>query len=441
MYLCCKITAMERKDLNKFFEWKHRKKRKPLIVYGARQVGKTWLMQEFARQAFQKYVYINFEDEERLSGLFEKDFDIDRIIATISIVKNVDIDADTLLIFDEIQAVKRGITSLKYFYEKAPRRYVMAAGSLLGIAQHQGDSFPVGKVDSIYLSPMDFEEFLLATNRKREALVLKKQQWDVIDIVKDKLQTALREYYLVGGMPAVVAAFCEHRDFSEIRRLQNDIIGNYERDFSKHAPANEVPRIRMVWDSIFPQLSKENRKFTYSALKRGARAKEFEVAIAWLLDAGLIRKVPRVNKAEMPLKAFEDASAFKLFLVDIGLFCAMGHIPYTALIDGHELFLTAKGALTEQFVSQQILSTRDLYAGYWSAENSRGEIDFLIQYKDEIIPIEVKAEENLKSKSLRAFVEKNPKLYGMRLSMSNFRKQDWMTNYPLYSLPFIFEKQ
>lgn len=431
---------MERKDLHKFFEWKHRKKRKPLIVYGARQVGKTWLMQEFARQAFQKYVYINFEDEERLAGLFEKDFDIDRIITTVSIVKNVDIDTDTLLIFDEIQAVKRGITALKYFCEKAPQRYVMAAGSLLGIAQHQGDSFPVGKVDSIYLSPMDFEEFLLATNRRREALILKNKQWDVIDLVKDKLQTALKEYYFVGGMPAVVAAFCEHRDFAETRRLQNDIIGNYERDFSKHAPANEVPRIRMIWNSIFSQLSKENRKFTYSALKQGARAKEFEVAIEWLLDAGLIRKVPRVGKAEMPLKAFEDAAAFKLFLVDTGLFCAMGHIPHTTLIDGNQLFLTAKGALTEQFVSQQILSIEGLYAGYWSAENSRGEIDFLIQHQDEIIPIEVKAEENLKAKSLRAFIEKNPKLHGLRLSMSSYREQDWMTNYPLYALPFVFGK-
>lgn len=430
---------MERKYISHFFEWKNRKNRKPLVVYGARQVGKTWLMQEFARQAFKKSVYINFEDEERLAGLFKKDFDIDRIISAISIVKDVDIDPETLLIFDEIQAVERGITSLKYFYEKAPERYVMAAGSLLGIAQHKENSFPVGKVDSIYVLPMDFEEFLLATDRKREIQVLKKQQWDVVEVIEDKLRTALKEYYFVGGMPAVVADFSEHRDFSEVRRLQNDIIANYEQDFSKHAPANEVPRIRMVWNSIFPQLSKENRKFTYGAMKKGARAKEFEVAIEWLLHAGLVRKVSRINKAEMPLKAFEDAASFKLFLVDTGLFCAMGNISSTTLIDGNQLFLTAKGALTEQFVCQQMLSVKDIYVGYWSAENSRGEIDFLIQNKEKISPVEVKAEENLKARSLRAFVEKNPQLHGIRLSMSGYREQDWMTNYPLFSLPFLFE--
>lgn len=431
---------MERKGLKQLLEWKTRQNRKPLIMYGARQVGKTWLMKEFAAKAFNKSVYINFEDEDRLTNLFEQDFDIDRILATISLVLDTDINDDTLLILDEIQAVKRGVTALKYFAEKAPHMHVIAAGSLLGIAQHRGDSFPVGKVDSFYLHPMDFEEFLLATGRQRMADALRAQQWSVVNGSRKLFEQALREYYFVGGMPAVVNSFINDQNFDEVRRLQRDIIDNYERDFSKHAPNNEVPRIGMVWHSILGQLAKENRKFIYGAIKEGGRAKEFELAIQWLTEAGLVHKVPRIKKGELPLSAFEDFGAFKLFLLDVGLMCAMAGVSATTVIEGNQLFTTAKGALTEQYVCQQLESLRDLFIGYWSADNSRGEIDFLIQYGEKVIPIEVKAEENLKSKSLRVFVQNTPGLLGVRFSMSNYREQDWMTNYPLYCLPFVSEQ-
>lgn len=426
---------MERKAIRQLYEWKERPERKPLIVNGARQVGKTWLINEFARRAFSSFVYINFEDEERLSDLFANDFNIERIVSTIAFVKDVDIDDDTLIVFDEIQAVRRGVMSLKYFYEKTPQRYIIAAGSLLGIAMHSGDSFPVGKVDSMNLYPLDFEEFLWATGRKRMADIIASEQWDIVDGGKDKMKEALREYFFVGGMPAVVSSFCSLHDYAEVRRLQNEILSNYDSDFSKHAPVSELPRIRMVWNSIYSQLAKENRKYIYGMLKQGGRAKEFEMAIEWLISAGLVYKVHRVKKAELPLSAFVDMSAFKLFMLDIGLFCAMGKIPPSALIDGNQLFLSGKGAMTEQYVAEQLRSgAEDIFVGYWSAENSSGEIDFLVQRGDRIIPMEVKAEENLKSKSLKAFVDRNPLLHGIRLSMSSFRRQEWMTNIPLYAV-------
>lgn len=429
---------MERKALSQLYEWKERKDRKPLIVYGARQVGKTWLIKEFAKRAFCKSVYINFEDEERLSSLFEHDFNIERILSTISFVMDVEIDCDTLLIFDEIQAVRRGVTSLKYFCEKAPDQYVVAAGSLLGISMHEGDSFPVGKVDSINLYPLDFEEFLWASGRKRMADAIGERKWEVMAGANDMFRSALREYYFVGGMPAVVNSFCATHNYTEVRRLQNEILSDYDNDFSKHAPASELPKIRMVWNSIYPQLAKENRKFVYGLIKQGGRAKEFENAIEWLIGAGLIYKVYRVKSAELPLPAFVDVGAFKLFMLDIGLFCAKGKLDASVLIGGNELFLMGKGAMTEQYVAQQLHTVHDAFLGYWSAENSSGEIDFLVQMAGKILPIEVKAEENLKSKSLRAFVERNPPLQGIRLSMSDYRQQDWMTNIPLYAIKTLW---
>lgn len=429
---------MERKAISQLYEWKERADRKPLIVYGARQVGKTWLIKEFAKKAFKKSVYINFEDEERLSGLFDRDFNIDRILSTICFVKDVEIDSDTLLIFDEIQAVRRGVTSLKYFCEKAPGLYLVAAGSLLGISIHEGDSFPVGKVDSINLFPLDFEEFLWASGRKRMADTIANHKWDVMSGASDMFRGALREYYFVGGMPAVVNSFCATHNYTEVRRLQDEILSNYDNDFSKHAPANELPKIRMVWNSIYSQLAKENRKFIYGLIKQGGRAKEFENAIEWLIGAGLVYKAYRVKMAEMPLPAFIDLSAFKLFMIDVGLFCAKGKIAPSVIIEGNELFKMGKGAMTEQFVAEQLRTARDIFIGYWSAENSIGEIDFLVQMNGKIIPIEVKAEENLKSKSLKAFIDKVPSLHGIRLSMSDYRQQDWMTNVPLYAVATLW---
>jgi uncharacterized protein len=428
---------MERKAIAQLYEWKARSNRKPLIVRGARQVGKTWLIKEFARRAYAKYVYINFEDEENLRTLFDKDFDIGRIIAVIGLVKGIEIDSDTLLIFDEVQEAARGLTALKYFYEKAPAYHIIAAGSLLGISSRCNDSFPVGKVDFVDLYPLSFDEFLLAEGKEKLAEVLRNQDWPMVAMVRDKLVDLLKSYYFVGGMPEVVASFVGQKDFKEVRRLQQNILDSYDRDFSKHAPIEEVPRIRMVWRSIAGQLSKENKKFVYGVLKEGARAREFELAIEWLVDAGLVYKVNRTKRGELPLTAFEDFSAFKLYFLDIGLLGAVNQIQPQTIVAGNELFSTFKGAMTEQYVLQQLKTFGEMLIFYWSAENSRGELDFLIQHKDQVIPVEVKAEENLKSKSLRSFVESNPHLKGIRFSMSDYREQEWMRNYPLYALPFI----
>lgn len=424
---------MEREAIAQLYEWKTRESRKPLVVRGARQVGKTWLMLEFARQAYDKYAYINFEDDEVLKHVFENDFDIDRILTAISIRTQMEIDESTLIIFDEIQAAPRGITSLKYFYEKAPQYHIMAAGSLLGIAMHEEDSFPVGKVDFIQLFPMNFKEFLRATADGKMVEIIEKGDWATVQFVKDKLIHSLRTYYYVGGMPEAVNTYCRTKNLDEVRRIQDSILLTYENDFSKHAPANEVPRIRMVWHSLTSQLAKENRKFIYGMLRQGARAKDFEMAIEWLLDAGLIYKVSRTKSGELPLNAFEDFGTFKLFMLDVGLMSAMNKISQEVMIMGNELFCSYRGALTEQYVCQQLYGKVD-FIFYWSADNSRGEIDFLIQNKDRIVPIEVKAEENLRAKSLAAFVAKYPGLHALRFSMSDYREQQWLTNVPLYAV-------
>mgnify|MGYP004523749747 FL=1 len=427
-------NVMKRNAIKELYEWKENNGRKPLVILGARQVGKTWLMKEFGKEAYKKCAYVNFEDNDDLRGMFEHDFDIQRIIANLQWATDVTIDEDTLVILDEIQEAPRGITVLKYFQEKAPQYHVIAAGSLLGIAMHKNDSFPVGKVDFMHLYPLSFYEFLNAIGEKKMVDLLQAKDWTMLTMVRAKFEERLRQYYFVGGMPAAVLAFVNDGDLNKVRTIQKSIIEAYERDFSKHAPAIEVPRIRMVWHSIPSQLSKENRKFIYGMIKEGARAKDFELAIEWLKDAGLIYKVNRCKKAQLPLAAYEDFSAFKMFLSDIGLMGAMSNIPLQSLLNGNMLFSDFKGALTEQFVLQQMKTNQSLSIYYWSADNSRGEIDFLVQQEEKVIPIEVKAEENLQAKSLRMFVERNPGLKGCRFSMSPYREQDWLVNYPLYSV-------
>lgn len=429
---------MKREALKQLYKWKENPDRKPLIIRGARQVGKTWLMKEFASEAYPQYAYINFEDNEIAKNIFQKDFDIDRILLALQLVTNITITTDTLIIFDEIQEAPRGITSLKYFQEKAPQYHVIAAGSLLGIAMHKNESFPVGKVDFMDLYPLSFLEYLDALGEQNFVKLLLQKDWEMTVLFHSKLQEYLRQYFYIGGMPEVVLSFITNKDFSKVRQLQQNILESYDRDFSKHAPITDVPRIRMVWKSIPSQLSKENRKFIYGSLKEGARAKDFELAIEWLKDAGLIYKVNRTKKGELPLTAYEDLSAFKLFVVDTGLLCAMSNLPPKVLLDGNTLFTDYKGALTEQYVLQQLKCIKDLCIYYWSADNSRGEIDFLLQYEAEVIPVEVKAEENLQSKSLRTFIDKHPQLHGIRFSMSNYREQDWLTNYPLYAVECLF---
>lgn len=422
---------MERTAIQELINWKRKKNHKPLIICGARQVGKTWIMKEFARREYKNSVYINFEKDIQFKNLFT-DYNIERIIDSISLSTGINIDSDTLLIFDEIQEVDRGLTALKYFYEDAPQYDIVVAGSLLGVAMHSQQSFPVGKVDFMYLYPLSFNEFLVAMGESKIVETISQKKWQVLDFVSEKLSRLLKLYFYIGGMPEAVSNYIENKDLQSVRDIQHAILDAYERDFSKHAPNDQVPRIRLVWNSIIGQLSKENKKFIYGFVKEGSRAKDFELAIEWLKDAGLIYRINRTKSGLMPLSAYEDFSAFKLFLLDIGLLTAMGKVSAQTILDGDELFNCFKGALTEQYVLQQLASIRECDIYYWSADNSQGELDFLVQHDGKIIPIEVKASENLKSKSLSVFTQKYS-LFGRRFSMSGYREQDWMENIPLWA--------
>ena len=420
--------------------WKNKQGRKPLIIRGARQVGKTWLMKEFGKNEYAQTAYVNFESSKLLKALFVDNFDIQRIITAVQIETGVQINPEnTLIIFDEIQEAEGAITSLKYFCENAPQYHIIAAGSLLGVALQKHTSFPVGKVEFLDLHPLNFTEFLMALDQLPLLDLLKSRDWILIKSFKEKYIQLLRQYYFIGGMPEAVLSFKTQNDFKEVRDIQKRILSAYEQDFSKHAPIEIVPRIRMLWNSIPVQLAKENKKFIYGAVKLGSRAKDYELALSWLIDCGLVYKVCRVSKPGIPLKAYEGVTAFKLFIADVGLMGAMGDIDVRTLIEGNVIFEEFKGALTEQYVLQQLLTIPDLAIYYWSAESSTAEVDFLIQYAGEVIPIEVKAEENLKAKSLKVFCQKYTPKTAIRTSMSDFRKEDWLTNLPLYAISELAE--
>lgn len=425
---------MERHAYQELIRWKNKKDRKPLIIKGSRQVGKTWLMRDFARQEFPGYVYLNFEGNKRLQGIFSGDFDTTRIVRGLSIEAGQTITTDTLLIFDEIQEAPSAITALKYFNENTPLQPVMAAGSLLGVALHRHTSFPVGKVDFLDLYPLSFEEFLLANGQGQLLQLLHDKDWQMVQTFRDRYTELLKQYYYVGGMPEAVRSFTDNKDYQEARSIQKNILTAYENDFSKHAPVEIVPRIRMLWHSVPSQLAKENRKFMYSHIKEGARAKDYELAMTWLINCGLLYKVSRVKKPALPLKAYEDLSAFKLFLVDVGLLAAITDLSAHTLLEGSTLFGEYKGALTEQYVLQQLITHTDWSVYYWSAEKSQAEIDFLLQIKQRMISVEVKAEENLKSKSLRVVHDTYKPDASVRTSLSNHRKEEWMLNLPLYAI-------
>lgn len=424
---------MERTLYKSLLAWKNAPKRKPLILQGARQVGKTWLMKEFGKNEFEQVVYLNFESSERLKSLFAADFDIKRIISTIEIEANHKIQSDrTLLIFDEIQEAEKGLTALKYFYEQAPEYSIIAAGSLLGVSLQQHTSFPVGKVDFLHMYPLSFFEFLESIGQSLLKEHLEAQNWTVINTFHEKLVELLRLYYFVGGMPEAVADYIQFEDLNSVRAIQEKILLGYENDFAKHAPVEIVPKIRLVWSHLISQLTKENRKFVYGQVKKGSRAKDFKVAIGWLTDTGLVLKVNCVEKPAMPLSAYTNMDAFKLFCLDVGLLNAIARLDPKILLEKNLILTEFKGALTEQFVAQQLKMNHEIY--YWATPNATAEIDFLIQKQNEIIPIEVKAEENLKSKSLKVFVEKYAPTTAIRTSMSRFRVQDWMMNIPLYGI-------
>lgn len=429
---------MYRIAIEKLYKWKSSTHRKPLIIEGARQVGKTWLMKEFGKKAYEDTVYINFDSNSRMSELFASDLDTDRLIMGLEIYAGHKINPDsTLLIFDEIQEVPRALASLKYFYENAPQYHIICAGSLLGIALHEGTSFPVGKVDFLKLYPLSFSEFLMAVGKDSFAELLKKRDYQMITSFKETYIDALKHYYFIGGMPEAVQNFAENKDFNEVRAIQKRILAAYEQDFSKHAPNEIVPKIRMLWNSIPSQLAKENKKFIYGLVREGGRAREYETAIMWLCDCGLVYKVNRISNAGIPLKAYEDLKAFKLFAVDVGLLGCMTGLRQRTILNGDDLFVEFKGALTEQYVSQQLKTLEDLGIYYYTNDRGTCEIDFVVETNEKIVPLEVKAETNLKAKSLKIYRERfNPEL-SVRTSMADYKKENWLLNLPLYAIENI----
>ena len=426
---------MERLVLQRLIEWKNRRSRKPLILNGARQVGKTWILREFARREYKKEAYLLCRKNDLAEQIFKQDFDVDRILRSLRALTGVDITPDdTLIILDEVQEIPEAIESLKYFCEQLPDYHIAVAGSLLGISLHRGVSYPVGKVNEIAVCPMNFEEFLLAKGETEKYKLLKTRDFQTINLLHEKFVDLLRQYYYVGGMPEAVKEYVETGALNEVRRIQTELLRGYEQDFSKHAPKEQVERVRMVWRSVPSQLFKDNKKFVYGALRDGARAKDFEMAIQWLLDAGLVYKVPRCTKPALPLDIYEDLSAFKLYLMDVGLLGAMVNTEPVQVLMSNQIFSEYKGGMTENYVLQQMKSKGVAPIYYHKADNSRLELDFVIQKVGKVLPIEVKAEENVRANSLTTLLSQQPDMTAVRYSMLPYRQQGQMECVPLYAI-------
>lgn len=426
---------MERALMKKLVGWKDSPVRKPLILKGARQVGKTWLMQEFGKKYFKKTAYVNFDHNPVMQHIFDQDFDIRRILMAINIETGVVVTPrDTLIIFDEVQEAPAAISALKYFCENGPEYPVIAAGSMLGVALHEGISYPVGKVNTLSLYPLSFYEFLMAQGEEGLARLLDDRDMEMMNAFHDKYVTALKNYYYTGGMPEIVRFFSENKDYAAVRKMQEELLEMYEADFSKHMNPRELPRVRMVWHAIPAQLAKENKKFFFGQVKKGARAKDFEMAVEWLMDCGLITRVNRVTKPAVPLKAYAEENAYKLYFFDAGLLGALSGLDAKSILEGNRIFTEFKGALTEQYVCQQMIADRDLTLFYMLSENGRYEIDFLVQHEGNVVPIEVKAGQTVHAKRLRAYCEKYAPSLAVRLSMNPCEKQDHLLNMPLYGV-------
>lgn len=426
---------MERLLISELEQWKQKKNRKPMVLMGARQVGKTWLMKTFGERNYKKVAYISFYNNQAMKNIFESDYDIKRILTYLNIEVGFSITPeDTLIIFDEIQNAPKAFESLKYFYEEAPEYHVIVAGSLLGVALHQGVSYPVGKVDLLNLYPLSFREFLYAMDEKPLADALLTKDYNLINNFSDKFIYHLKNYYYVGGMPEVVDSFRQNHDYNEVRNIQKNILSQYKGDFGKHASGNEIPKINMIWESIPMQLAKENKKFFFGKMKEGARSSEFEVTIQWLTDSGLVHKVNRVNEPKIPLSAYKNFSIYKLFILDIGLLCAMSELDAKTIINGNDLFVEFKGALTEQYVLQQIICDTNYTPYYFGTDKATFEQDFIIQKENDIVPIEVKASTNVRSQSLKTFYEKYKPKLSVRFSLLPYCDQSWMINIPLFAV-------
>ena len=440
------MSRLKRIAIKELIEWKNRKQKKPLIINGARQVGKTWLMKEFARSAYPKNAYFNFDRNPLLSKIFESDLEPQKIIQSLKLESGINIEPEnTLIIFDEIQECPKALNSLKYFCEEAQNYHIICAGSLLGLYSHSGNSFPVGKVEYLNLYPLSFEEYLIAIGEEQLQTIIRNNEEELLKIFHNKIINYLKEYYYIGGMPEVVSNYIENKDYNQVRTIQERILRDYRNDFSKHAPTELISKIELVWDNISTQLSKENKKFIYGVLKTGARAKDYEDAIWWLQGAGLIYKVYRVKNSKVPLSSYKDYNAFKLYMFDTGLLSAKSHLDGKVVIDGNKIFQEFKGSLTENYVLQELISNsvvdniEDLDIYYWTNEDSTSEIDFIMDYQGNACPIEVKAETNLKAKSLKYYVEKYQTKNNIRTSMSPYKKEEWLNNIPLYAIGCLKE--
>ncbi|WP_027119789.1 ATP-binding protein [[Mycoplasma] testudinis] len=431
---------MKRFALEKLIKWKNSFDRKPLIVQGARQVGKTWLISEFGNSEFEDLVYINFEKNKILSNLFLNDLDPKRIINDLEIYLSKKIvPKKSLIFFDEIQMVEGGLQSLKYFCEDAPEYFVVAAGSLLGVALHKNNSFPVGKVQFLNLFPFKFTEFLLAFNETRLVEILEQCDYETMNRFSNTYERYLKLYYLIGGMPAAINSYLQTQNYLHVRQAQNDILKTYENDFSKHPPLAQVPKIKQVWRSLPSQLAKENKKFIYKLLRTGARASEFEQAMLWLSEYGLTTKVNCVNQIGLPLKIYENINIFKLYSLDVGLLGCLAGVEPDLILKENSLLSTFKGALTEQFICQELKAKEDLMFFYYANDKNTSEVDFVVQYKNGIVPLEVKAAFNTKSKSFSAFLSKfYPKL-AYKISLKQYLKHKDYVDLPLYAVDTIFK--
>lgn len=424
---------MERHVLQQLKEWKERKDRKPLIVNGARQVGKTWALREFAKREYAKEAYIICRKNELVEQVFKQNFNVERILLSLSAIIHVDITpGDTLIILDEVQEIPEAIEALKYFCENAPEYHIAVAGSLLGISLHHNVSYPVGKVNEIDMYPMSYGEFLLAKGEKQCYKLLEEKNFEITNLLHEKYVDLLRQYYYVGGMPEAVKEHVESGALKEVRRIQKEILKGYERDFSKHSPKEQIERIKMVWRSIPSQLFKDNKKFIYGALRQGARAKDFEIAIEWLVDSGLLYKVSRCTKPALPLDIYEDFSVFKLYLLDIGLLGAMVNVDPAQILINNQIFSEYKGGMTEEYVLQEMKSRNISPIYYHKTDDSRLVLDFVIQYNGKLLPIEVKAEGNVRANSLMSLLKANPDLQAVRLSMLPYKQQEQLFCVPLY---------
>ena len=425
---------MKRNVMQQLIDWKQDSQRKPLLIQGARQVGKTWLMRSFGKEHFQNVAYLSMDQNPRLQAIFTQDFDIDRIIEALQIESQLPIDENTLLIFDEIQEIPLALQSLKYFQEQRPELPILAAGSLLGVALYSGISFPVGKIHLMDMYPLSFLEFLDAVGNEELALLIRNADFQMMKVFRDKFILLLKQYFYLGGMPEVVQEYIKNRDYKKARKIQKDLIRLYEYDFSKHTSGIISERLRLVYNSIPAHLGQENKKFIYGHLRSGARSKDYEDAIQWLVDCGLAIRVSRVSKPGLPLSGYAEPTAFKLFLNDVGLLSAMCDLDARTLLEGSKMFEEYKGSLTEQYILTQLVSELGLNPFYYSEERSTGEIDFLVQLAGSVIPIEVKAAENLQAKSLKAYAEKYKPNNVIRTSLSDYRKEDWLINLPLYAI-------